>query len=149
MSFCVCITRFMRSSVWIAWHRYVKPSHACLPASLDIHPDAAAAATSTMVVFVQRLGQVAPLRIEMPSQGATVGLLKALISLAIHQPSHHMQLVFNGQQLASDAQPIADTGITRESSVTLRIITPNDDTPAPQRAIDGTLTDPSHNIDWL
>ena len=99
-----------------------------------------------MVVFVQQLGQAAPLRIEMPSsQGATVGLLKALISLAIHQPSHHMQLVFNGQLLASDAQPIADTGITRESSVMLRIITANDDAPTPQRAIDGTLTHPPHN----
>ena len=93
-----------------------------------------------MVVFVQQLGQAAPLRIEMPSwQGATVGLLKALISLAIRQPSHHMQLVFNGQLLASDSQPISDTGITRESSVMLRITTASDDTTAPPRAIDGTL----------
>jgi hypothetical protein len=58
----------------------------------------------------------------MPSsQGATVGLRKALISLAIHQPSHHMQLVFNGQLLVSDSQPIVDIGITHESIIVLQI----------------------------
>ena len=93
-------------------------------------------ATSTMVVFVQHQGQEAPLRIEMPSsQGATVGLLKALISLAIHQPSHHMQLVFNGQLLASDSQPIVDIGITHESIIMLQITA--SDTTAPRREIDG------------